>query len=148
MYVQQDMKLMELHKLLSFYLNDTETETKDKENTKTNNIENFKVMIFCETKKSVKALNWCIRDDMQMVSNCLTGDMKVNDRDRSLNEFKDSVNILVCTMLTARGLDMKVDLVINYEMPNNLDDYKHRIGRTGRIGNEGKAISFLTLKDE
>eukprot|EP00341_Mesodinium_pulex_P005812 CAMPEP_0116893620 /NCGR_PEP_ID=MMETSP0467-20121206/3559_1 /TAXON_ID=283647 /ORGANISM="Mesodinium pulex, Strain SPMC105" /LENGTH=74 /DNA_ID=CAMNT_0004563363 /DNA_START=1314 /DNA_END=1538 /DNA_ORIENTATION=+ len=74
--------------------------------------------------------------------------MKVNDRDRSLNEFKDSVNILVCTMLTARGLDMKVDLVINYEMPNNLDDYKHRIGRTGRIGNEGKAISFLTLKDE
>lgn len=58
-------------------------------------------------------------------------------------------NILIATSLCARGLDIKsIVLVINYRCPNHLEDYIHRIGRTGRAGNKGTAITFITPSED
>jgi ATP-dependent RNA helicase DDX5/DBP2 len=55
---------------------------------------------------------------------------------------------LIATDVASRGLDVKdVDLVINYDMPNSIEDYVHRIGRTGRAGAKGNAYSFITKKE-
>ena len=67
------------------------------------------------------------------------------DREDALNAFKkNAVQILVATDVAARGLDIPdVSYVINFDTPQNIDDYVHRIGRTGRAGNTGVAISFI-----
>lgn len=74
----------------------------------------------------------------------LHGDRLQSQRETALNSFKaGKTNIIVCTSVAARGLDIeKVNHVINYDLPQTIDDYVHRIGRTGRCGNLGKAISY------
>jgi len=64
-----------------------------------------------------------------------------------MKAFKDGgLDVLVATDLAARGIDVKdVSVVLQYDMPETLDNYIHRIGRTGRAGQSGRAISFLTL---
>ena len=70
-------------------------------------------------------------------------------RDRILREFKEGVSpIMIATDLASRGLDVKdVKYVINYDFPLQVEDYVHRIGRTGRAGAKGIAYSFFTRKD-
>ena len=71
-------------------------------------------------------------------------------RNRVIEQFKEEnhLNILVATDVAARGLDIKgVDLVINYELPSDAESYVHRIGRTGRAGAEGKALSLVSDRD-
>lgn len=71
-------------------------------------------------------------------------------RNRVIEQFKaeNEMNILVATDVAARGLDIKgVDLVINYDLPGDAESYVHRIGRTGRAGTEGKALSLVSEKD-
>jgi len=72
------------------------------------------------------------------------GDMEQPERERSLSQFRSGqCTILVATDVCARGLDIpKVNHVINYDLPENIEDYVHRIGRTGRIGRSGYATSF------
>lgn len=67
-----------------------------------------------------------------------------SQREQALREFKSSnKKILIATSVAARGLDIpNVNHVINYDLPKEIDDYVHRIGRTGRVGNKGKATSF------
>lgn len=74
------------------------------------------------------------------------GDKKHGARDRALNEFREgSARILVATDIAARGLDIEgLDVVINYDIPHVSTDYLHRIGRTGRAGNDGLAITLLS----
>jgi superfamily II DNA/RNA helicase len=79
------------------------------------------------------------------------GDLSQSERERSLAMFRShKCRILVATDVAARGLDIPcVNLVINYDLPMNIDDYVHRIGRTGRIGHEGKAIGFyVSARDD
>ena len=79
------------------------------------------------------------------------GDLSQNERERALSMFRSRrCRILVATDVAARGLDIPcVNLVINYDLPMNIDDYVHRIGRTGRIGHEGKAISmYVSPRDD
>ena len=66
-------------------------------------------------------------------------------REVALKDFRDGTfPVLVATSVAARGLDITgVNQVINYDLPKDINDYIHRIGRTGRIGNTGKAISFF-----
>lgn len=72
------------------------------------------------------------------------------DRDSTITDFKKGVvPILVATSVAARGLDVKqLKLVINYDAPNHLEDYVHRAGRTGRAGNTGVAVTFVTPEQE
>jgi ATP-dependent RNA helicase RhlE len=74
------------------------------------------------------------------------GDKKHGARDRALNEFREgNARILVATDIAARGLDIEgLDVVINYDIPHVSTDYLHRIGRTGRAGNDGLAITLLS----
>ena len=106
------------------------------------------ILIFAETKITVDQLN----DFLQSIGkNCNTvhGNKIQAERERALNEFKESKEaILIATDVASRGIDIKnVSFVINYDFPGNIKDYTHRIGRTGRIGNDGCAISFLTEKN-
>jgi len=79
----------------------------------------------------------------------LHGDKTQNYRDRSLDLFKNGIiNVLIATDVASRGLDIKnIDYVINFDMPQTIENYIHRIGRTGRAGNKGKSISFFTNND-
>ena len=79
----------------------------------------------------------------------LIGDMDMKERKFSLNEFKDgNVNLMVASDVASRGLDIpEISYVINFDMPPNIDIYVHRIGRTGRVGNQGNSFTFLTRED-
>ena len=77
------------------------------------------------------------------------GDKTQQERDSCMDQFRSGRSpILIATDVAARGLDVKdVRCVINFDMPNNIEDYVHRIGRTGRAGAKGVAISFFTDKN-
>ena len=72
-------------------------------------------------------------------------DREQREREEALSDFKSGrARVLVATSVAARGLDISgVERVINYDMPSNIEDYVHRIGRTGRCGNTGLATSFF-----
>ena len=72
------------------------------------------------------------------------------DRDSVISDFKNGVvPILIATSVAARGLDVKqLKLVVNYDAPNHLEDYVHRAGRTGRAGNKGTAVTFITEEQD
>ncbi|KAJ5348487.1 hypothetical protein MYU51_016863 [Penicillium brevicompactum] len=72
------------------------------------------------------------------------------DRDSTIQDFKAGIfPVLVATSVAARGLDVKqLKLVVNYDAPNHLEDYVHRAGRTGRAGNTGTAVTFLTEEQD
>lgn len=72
------------------------------------------------------------------------------DRDSTIQDFKaGALPILIATSVAARGLDVKqLKLVVNYDAPNHLEDYVHRAGRTGRAGNKGTAVTFITSEQE
>ncbi|KAJ3158714.1 pre-mRNA processing RNA-helicase [Geranomyces michiganensis] len=76
----------------------------------------------------------------------LHGGKDQSDRDSTITDFKTgTTNVLIATSVAARGLDVKqLKVVINYECPNHMEDYVHRVGRTGRAGNKGTAYTFIT----
>lgn len=76
--------------------------------------------------------------------------MLQTDRESTLADFKGSVcSILVATSVAARGLDVKdLNLVVNYDTPNHLEEYVHRAGRTGRAGNKGTAVTFISEDEQ
>lgn len=79
----------------------------------------------------------------------LHGDMNQRQRTRTIEQFRScKIRILVATDVAGRGIDiLTISHVINFDLPNTLDDYIHRIGRTGRAGNKGIALSFFSQKD-
>jgi superfamily II DNA/RNA helicase len=103
-------------------------------------------VIFCNKKNDInKISNFLKKNNFNTVS--LHGDMNQNLRIRSLKNFKDkSAKILIASDVAARGIDIDgLSHVFNFDVPNNPEDYVHRIGRTGRAGKKGKAY---TLYDE
>jgi len=103
-----------------------------------------KVLIFGRTKYGVEDLSNALRVK-GFKSESIHGDKNNAGRQRALKNFKDGVaDILVATDVAARGLDIpNVSHVINYDLPATYDDYTHRIGRTGRGGKLGKALTFV-----
>ena len=104
-----------------------------------------KVLIFGRTKRGVENLS----NDLEkrgFKSSSIHGDKAQNKREKALRLFKDDhINILVATDVAARGLDIDdVTHVINYDLPENYEDYIHRIGRTGRINKRGTALNFVS----
>jgi ATP-dependent RNA helicase DDX5/DBP2 len=107
-----------------------------------------KMLIFSETKRNCDSLTRQLRMDGYN-ARCIHGDKSQQERDWVLKEFKEgTANLLVATDVAARGLDVKnIQFVVNYDMPNNFEDYVHRVGRTARAGKTGTAISFFTSKN-
>ncbi len=108
--------------------------------------EDFYGIIFCQTKALVADLNQFLIDRGYR-ADCLHGDLDQTSRDRVMKAFRDrKISILVATDVACRGLDVKdVTHVVNYSIPRELDNYVHRIGRTGRSGKTGIALSLVTF---
>jgi len=102
-------------------------------------------IIFCNTKLQCDDLADYLEETYDMELLVLHSDFEQKYRDETLILFENkSYPLLIATDIAARGLDIdNIDLVINYEMPENFENYIHRIGRTARSGNKGKSISFL-----
>lgn len=105
-------------------------------------------VIFCNTRRKVDWLTDKMRAREFTVSST-HGDIGSKERDIILNEFRTgSSRVLITTDLLARGIDVQqVSLVINYDLPRNLENYIHRIGRSGRFGRKGVAINFVSTED-
>jgi ATP-dependent RNA helicase DeaD len=107
--------------------------------------DDFYGIVFCQTKVLVADL-MAYLVDRGYKADCLHGDMSQNARETAMRGFRDRrKRIMVCTDVAARGLDVKdVTHVINYSLPREPDIYVHRIGRTGRSGKTGIAMSLVT----
>ncbi|XP_010459851.1 PREDICTED: DEAD-box ATP-dependent RNA helicase 30 isoform X1 [Camelina sativa] len=104
-----------------------------------------KILIFVETKRGCDQVTRQLRMD-GWPALAIHGDKNQSERDRVLAEFKSGRSpIMTATDVAARGLDVKdIKCVVNYDFPNTLEDYIHRIGRTGRAGAKGMAFTFFT----
>ena len=102
------------------------------------------VIVFCKTKQSVDQVTRELKHK-SIAAEAIHGDKAQSQRTTTLNSFKEgNIKVLVATDVAARGLDIaELPFVINYELPSNPEDYIHRIGRTGRAGAEGVAISLM-----
>lgn len=132
-----------------------------------------RTIVFVETKKGCDQLTRSLRGE-GVNCRCIHGDKTQQERDQTLEEFRDGrVPVLIATVMrriadmyrllralphiaqsvsaqdvAARGLDVKdIRLVVNFDMPNTIEDYVHRIGRTGRAGAVGESVSFFTDKN-
>ena len=107
-----------------------------------------KILIFTNTKKYGKILQGKLRSRNYNVL-FLSGDLTQNQRERTINNFRrKGEKILIASDVASRGLDITdIDLVINYDIPTNPRLYVHRIGRTGRFGRKGKAISLVSHEE-
>jgi superfamily II DNA/RNA helicase len=105
-------------------------------------------IIFCNRKTTVRELTTSLKR-AHFRAGQIHGDMEQKDRIAELDRFKaDEINILVASDVAARGLDIKgVSHVFNFDVPWQPDDYIHRIGRTGRAGAKGVAITLATRED-
>merc|ERR1711862_164136 len=104
-----------------------------------------KILIFAQTKRDGDQLTREMRLD-GWPALCIHGDKKQEEREWVLKEFKEGKSpILVATDVASRGLDVKdIKYVINYDFPNQIEDYIHRVGRTGRAGATGSSYTFFT----
>lgn len=105
-------------------------------------------VVFCNTKKKVDELTSELQSRGYFADG-LHGDLKQNQRDVVMDKFRNNtIDILVATDVAARGIDVDdVDMVVNYDMPQDNEYYVHRIGRTARAGRTGTAISFVTSRE-
>lgn len=103
-----------------------------------------RVIIFCRTKSGTEKLEREL-DVRGFKADYIHGDLRQGQRNRAILNFKEGkMNILIATDVASRGLDIKdVSHVINYDIPENYEDYTHRIGRTGRAGKKGFALTFV-----
>lgn len=105
-------------------------------------------IIYCNSKRSVDDISRKLNDNNFSIAS-IHGEMSQEERNKIMKEFRDgSTRILISTDLLSRGIDVQqVSLVINFDIPNNIECYIHRIGRSGRYGRKGVAINFLTNYD-
>ena len=109
----------------------------------------FRVIVFARTRSRAESSCRRLRKAGYKVET-IHSDRSQNQRKRALDSFaKGDVNIITATDVLARGIDVdQVDYVINYDVPDQPEDYIHRIGRTGRAGATGLAITFVTPETE
>jgi translation initiation factor 4A len=106
------------------------------------------MIYYCNNKKKVEEVASKLKENgLSMIY--LHGEMSQQERDKIMHEFRSgTTRILITTDLLARGIDIQqVSLVINYDIPNNKENYIHRIGRTGRFGRKGIALNFVSDKE-
>lgn len=106
-------------------------------------------IIYVNSKKMADILSNKLMNDDFTVS-CIHGDMSQSLRDQIIKEFRDGESrVLITTDLLSRGIDIQqISIVINYDIPKEIENYIHRIGRSGRYGRKGVAINFITTYDK
>lgn len=107
-----------------------------------------RVIAFASSKQKVKELTRAMKQKGYNVE-AMHSDLDQKERDNVMHEFKNRrVNILIATDIVSRGIDIDdIQLVINYDVPHDPEDYVHRIGRTARANRDGQAITLVTQKD-
>lgn len=111
--------------------------------------ENFKsIIVFASTKRSVKLLATDL-ERLKYSVKAIHSDLEQEEREHVLQQFRNKrIRILVATDVLSRGIDIEaIDLVVNYDVPNDAEDYVHRVGRTARAAATGMAITFVTKDD-
>ncbi|XP_006874710.1 PREDICTED: probable ATP-dependent RNA helicase DDX4 isoform X2 [Chrysochloris asiatica] len=108
------------------------------------NIGDERTMVFVETKKKADFIATFLCQE-KISTTSIHGDREQREREQALGDFRSGkCPVLVATSVAARGLDIEnVQHVINFDLPSAIDEYVHRIGRTGRCGNTGRAVSFF-----
>lgn len=109
----------------------------------------FKVLVFTSTKLQADNLKLKLKE-AGIKSDISHGDKSQGSRRRAMADFKaDKIQVLIATEVAARGMDIQgLEYVVNYNLPYLAEDYVHRVGRTGRAGNTGQAISFVSREEE
>ncbi len=107
-----------------------------------------KAVVFCNTKRKAEELTDVLKQ-RGYTAECLNGDVKQEIREKVMKKFKaGDFRVLIATDVMARGIDVdELELVVNYDVPQEEEYYVHRIGRTGRNGNGGKAYTFVVGKE-
>ncbi|XP_063693883.1 uncharacterized protein LOC134825579 isoform X3 [Bolinopsis microptera] len=128
-YVRRNDKIPELLRVLT-------EETKDR------------ILVFVRTKHDTEKIQGVLKDEGHSVIS-IHGNKSQRMRENALNQFRNGdKNVLVATEVAARGLDIpNISHVVNFDMPDTIENYVHRIGRTGRMGNPGRATSFFCESD-
>jgi ATP-dependent RNA helicase DeaD len=105
-------------------------------------------IIFCRTKRGTDKIHHRLSKRLKDVA-CIHGDLAQGARDRVMSAFREGkVKLLVATDVVGRGIDVSgISHIINYDIPQFCDDYVHRVGRTGRMGREGVAYTFVTPEE-
>jgi len=105
--------------------------------------------VFCATKIGVKELCRVLKRVRFSVAE-IHSDLEQNQREQVLGDFKNrKIRVLVATDILSRGIDVEdIDLVINYDVPHDAEDYVHRIGRTARAQSTGIAITFVSEAEQ
>ncbi len=106
------------------------------------------ILIFSSTKKNVKVLYNGLKSDGFTV-NAMHSDLEQKEREEVINDFKNrKFQILIATDIVSRGIDIEnIDLIINYDVPHDAEDYVHRVGRTARAKNSGVALTFINHEE-
>lgn len=107
------------------------------------------ILVFCSTKEKTKQLCRELKK-LGLSVDEIHSDIEQVSREKALNNFKSrDLNILVATDILSRGIDVEdIDLVINYDVPHDAEDYVHRVGRTARAASEGEAITLVSEKEQ
>jgi len=105
------------------------------------------ILIFCSTKKKVSELTGSLKKNN--IAESISSDLAQSEREKVLQRFKaGQTRILVATDVLSRGIDIKgIDLVINFDVPGDAEDYVHRVGRTARADATGVALTLVNEKD-
>ncbi|KAI8647102.1 ATP-dependent RNA helicase uap56 [Parasitella parasitica] len=143
-YVDDEAKLT-LHGLQQFYIKMEEKEKNRKLNDLLDTLEFNQVCIFVRSVSRANELNR-ILSDCNFPSICIHSQMSQDERIKRYKSFKDfEKRIMVATDIFGRGIDIeRVNIVINYDMPDSADTYLHRVGRAGRFGTKGLGITFVS----
>jgi len=138
-----------LHGLQQYYLELEESAKNRKLVDLLDALEFHQLVIFVKSVHRAETLNRILHD-CNFPTTCLTSGMSQKDRIETYQKFKEfNFRILVATNLVGRGIDIeRINVVINYDMPENADTYLHRVGRAGRFGTQGLAISFVSSKED
>merc|ERR1719197_1764986 len=146
-FVEEESKLT-LHGLLQYYVKLTEKEKNRKLNDMLDQLEFNQVVIFVKSVQRAVALDRLLVE-CNFPSIAIHSGLGQEERIQRYKQFKDfQKRILVSTDLFGRGIDIeRVNIVVNYDMPDESDTYLHRVGRAGRFGTKGLALTFAATDE-
>lgn len=107
------------------------------------------IVVFCDTKLKVKELSKVLKNTEKATEE-IHSDLEQKEREAVMNRFKSrQIRVLVATDIISRGIDVEdIDMIINFNVPSDAEDYVHRIGRTARAESEGKAVTLIGEKEQ